>query len=176
MVDAITTTTNLAQRNIALMAVVMEGTENFFFSQLLKLGKCGVVTKFTPEERKIVAALRKKVKPERQQCFANSQKAGYQGFYEAVHYVEGYIVRRNCPVEVHHGWLTLNGKVVDLTLPSDECDYFGIEIPWPTVTQFLVDYESHGPMLADMELGYKYAATILDPDGQLRAALAGEPT
>ena len=141
----------------------------------MKLGHPGVVAKFTPEEQKIVTNLRKKLKPERQQCFANSQSAVYQGFDGVVQYVEGYVARRDLPVEVHHGWLTLNSKVVDLTLPSVDADYYGVEIPWMTVREFLIDNKSHGPMLADIELGYKYAAQILDPNGQVRAMLAGEP-
>ena len=55
------------------------------------------------------------------QCFANSQRflLGEAEDLPAewtLVYVEGYVMPDWIPMPIHHGWLELNGKVIDLTL------------------------------------------------------------
>ena len=135
---------------------------------LLKVGKPGVVAELTREEQRTVKALRKRIKPEIKQCYANSQRAFFRSALNNVNdvqYCEGYYIRHDHPVIQNHAWLTINGKVVDLTQPSAEFDYFGVEIPWELVQTYMLERETHGPLLDDWETGYKYTAMILDPDG-----------
>lgn len=51
---------------------------------------------------------------ERQQCFANSQSFVLHAETDDFAYYEGYAVGR-IGFPVHHGWVELNGKVIDLT-------------------------------------------------------------
>jgi len=55
------------------------------------------------------------------QCFYNSQtllmSAMFHDFRHELRYVEGYA---NSVIPIQHGWLTINGKVVDLTMRMQE--------------------------------------------------------
>lgn len=54
------------------------------------------------------------------QCFYNAQfvsmVASSKGLSDRVKYVEGYCIKSSLPIPVHHAWVELDGKVVDLTL------------------------------------------------------------
>lgn len=66
---------------------------------------------------------------EAKQCFSNSQL-----FMLAVRnieddfpdieasYIEGFFALSDIPIPIHHGWVSVNGKVVDLTLTQDVYD------------------------------------------------------
>lgn len=62
--------------------------------------------------------------PEAKQCFYNAQfvsmVASSKGLSERMKYVEGYVVKSNLPIPVHHAWVELDGKVIDLTLVTTE--------------------------------------------------------
>lgn len=66
---------------------------------------------------------------EAKQCFSNSQlfmlavrniEADFPDI-EAI-YIEGFFAFSDMPIPIHHGWVSVNGKVVDLTLTQDVYD------------------------------------------------------
>jgi len=157
---------NRAFRELRQRAKVM-GDRNNHFSLLLKVGQPGVVAEFTPEEAEFVGQLHRRIQPQIRQCYANSQMALLRCDVDldsryAVRYWEGYYSRCDLPA-FEHAWLTVNGKVVDLTHPNEKIDYFGVEIDWELVRSYMLETETHGPLLQDFELGFKYTAMILDP-------------
>jgi len=54
---------------------------------------------------------------ERKQCFANSQRLVAAGPDGPLVYVEGFVYPKS-GIPIHHGWVGINGKVVDVTLPD----------------------------------------------------------
>jgi hypothetical protein len=84
------------------------------------------------EEREFVEQLveRTPCDFEAKQCFHNSQYSLYTMFpyMQSIHpswelsYIEGFVMYKDMPFPIHHGWLLLNGKVVDLTLIQEEYD------------------------------------------------------
>lgn len=61
------------------------------------------------------------------ECFSNSQLFLYMAYKNIptsfdVSYIEGYFAVSDLPIPIHHGWISLNGKLVDLTLTQDEYD------------------------------------------------------
>lgn len=54
----------------------------------------------------------------RKQCFANSQKLAMFDMSNRLTYVEGFVWVAGIPI--HHGWVSLNGKVIDVTLRDRE--------------------------------------------------------
>lgn len=59
---------------------------------------------------------------QRKQCYHNAQLATsfYGGRSEvAFEYVEGYVISDRVPVPIQHAWVELDGRVAELTLPSD---------------------------------------------------------
>ena len=61
------------------------------------------------------AALRRKRSKDfpLKQCFANSQRIVLADASNTMRYAEGYVTSI---IPIHHGWVDLNGKVVDVTL------------------------------------------------------------
>jgi len=114
------------------------------------------------------------------QCFYNSQMLLTFGFDQSdendVFYVEGY---SNAIIPIQHGWLSLNGKVIDLTMRLNKFDgpftrklksnkfkdrvigefpdnreYFGVKFTRSQVQQFMLQTETAGSMIDDWERGY----------------------
>jgi hypothetical protein len=46
--------------------------------------------------------------------------ASSKGLSERMKYVEGYVFTAKLPMPVHHAWIELDGKVIDLTLVTTE--------------------------------------------------------
>jgi len=163
---------NEARQFLEMMATVAGHRHKF--SKLLQLGECGQVTEFNVDERKLIHTVRKLADPEPKECYANAQKALMRYFPEdQFSYVEGYVSIPKTGLSVEHAWLKLNGKVMDLTLPTDG-DYFGIDIPREVVIAYCLEGEMHGPLLDDYQLGYKYAAKVLGMESLLRAKNASK--
>jgi len=158
---------NQALKQIQQYAKLLEKQPNRW-AMLLKLGAVGLVADLTPAEAGAVKRFRKRIHPQVGQCYANAQEVAYTFPHSKAKYVEGYYVPYETGIATEHAWLKLNGKVIDLTYPG-KADYFGVEIPWRLVRRYLLDGESHGPMLNDYWLGWKYTALLLDPDGSARA-------
>lgn len=83
----------------------------------------------------------KRMKPKTKQCFMNAQKFALH--HPDAHYYEGYWWGGLIPV--HHGWIVLDGQVVDFTAEAVDRltgrdvdpatnDYFGVHVP----TDFLM--------------------------------------
>ena len=99
-------------------------------------------------------------------CYANAQetaKALPDTGAVAVRYAEGYVMVHGVPLE--HAWITLNGKVVDTTVRTDQTDsnrilgtfpanldYFGVEM---TLDEWVHEAEhSPGPVIDDWICGW----------------------
>ena len=70
-------------------------------------------TSLTKEEKKILAAACRGRKFELKQCFYNAQMLVLNDVSGELQYVEGWAHAGIIPV--HHGWVLLGGKVIDLT-------------------------------------------------------------
>jgi hypothetical protein len=138
---------------------------NYYAEALLALGHEGQVEPFTPEEQKLIARVKRTIRPEPQQCFSNSQRT-ISFFYGKLpegrfEYVEGHACPKRFPIPIQHAWLELNGKVLDLA--GEFTDYFGVPISVTIVQRYMLERRLHGPLLDDWDLGWKYAALILEP-------------
>ncbi len=107
------------------------------------------------------------------ECFFNSQRILFgDGLTAAAdspfEYVEGYVLAGfGIPLPVHHGWLSLNGKVVDPTLlvrslfkrktfpnrmmgffPKEQ-EYYGVTLPWEKVLECILANEAWHSVIDD---------------------------
>ena len=100
---------------------------------------------------------------------------GFDQTDEDVFYVEGYC---NSIIPVQHGWLSINGKVIDLTMRLNEFDepfakrlndkfkdrvvgefpesreYFGVNFTREQVQKFMAETKTAGSMIDDWTRGY----------------------
>lgn len=62
------------------------------------------------------------------QCFLNStHQALYGG--DKYRYFEGFVMRPDIPILIHHAWNVVNDVVLDLTLRGcEDAEYYGVEI------------------------------------------------
>lgn len=67
----------------------------------------------TPEEYAILYAAAGNVRYPIKQCFANSQQIVSNDTTGKLVYVEGYA---SGIIPIHHGWVSINNKVIDLTM------------------------------------------------------------
>lgn len=115
---------------------------------VLQHGKQYHSAALTPEERDYILTVRKRYRKTLpiKQCFHNSQMVLLTAdFEQRLTYVEGYAVKTPVPFPIYHGWLELNGKVIDFTLRqpkrgkgalsdrvlgewSDDRGYFGVRM------------------------------------------------
>ena len=89
---------------------------------ILKNGKAYTSAPLTREERGILNHVLDHCPVKRfqiKQCFYNSQTLILSDFSGTLTYVEGYVVREGLGIPVQHGWIDINGKVIDLTLRTD---------------------------------------------------------
>lgn len=54
---------------------------------------------------------------EPRQCFANAQRLVLSDPSKQLSYVEGYVITDGLVLPIPHAWATINGKLVDVTLP-----------------------------------------------------------
>jgi len=125
-------------------------------------------TPLTKEEKQIIktAAKRMGQKFELKQCFYNAQMLVLSDSSGELEYAEGWAHAGVFPV--HHGWVILNGKVVDLTWRDqqgscrvgrslDVFAYLGVPIGKELIRSRIIktgwascvidDYENHWPLL-----------------------------
>lgn len=127
---------------------------------------------FTQEERDYVLScvVRYGKRLPIKQCFSNSQLLLTQADRDKrFTYVEGYVSRGLIPIL--HGWLELNGKVLDVTLRqtpqgkgrlkdrvlgewTDPREYFGVPFEWDAVVRRMCDTGMAGSLLDDYERAY----------------------
>jgi hypothetical protein len=104
------------------------------------------------------------------QCFYNSQMVAVTDKTNQLKYVEGFVADPRVPIPIHHGWLTLNGKVIDLTLRRTrrgkgrlrdraigtfgDRQYVGVEFSKDYVLRYMLDTGQAGTLIDDYERGY----------------------
>jgi hypothetical protein len=60
-------------------------------------------------------------------CFMNAARLIMNNPREEWTYHEGYVLRDGLPLEIHHAWIVVDGKVVDNTLTDpEECEFLGV--------------------------------------------------
>ena len=105
------------------------------------------------------------------QCFYNSQMLVLSDFSDQLAYTEGYAIGR-CGFAVHHGWCTLNDKVIDLTWRtekpnhkgrltnrifgefSEPWSYWGVKFGQELIYQRIAETEMSGTLIDDWERGW----------------------
>ena len=149
-------------------------------------GKEYVSEPLTPDENRIfiesskrtLLYLQKRDFPIKE-CFVNSQRLMFGDRSNLIRYVEGYVLCGGIiPFPIHHGWLDLNGKVIDVTLRSHPDDppvskrrrdkfanraigefspcreYFGVVFSDDYVKQYMEETMSLGSLIDDVERGF----------------------
>lgn len=136
---------------------------------VLANGKEYASAKFTKDELAYAKGLLKKGRWPIKQCFSNSQQillkhAGSPSSEMRLSYIEGYAYSGIIPFL--HGWLSLNGKVLDVTLreqPSGKrilgtfapnYAYYGVEVPASLIQERIIKTQFWGSLLDCYELNY----------------------
>ena len=114
----------------------------------------------------------------KKQCFYNSQMVLISAHHQGptvpgmtLEYVEGYTTGF---MPIHHGWLALNGKVIDPTLRTDEqprrnilshrtvgtfpetTAYYGVPFPFADVLDSVIKRQEGGSLLVDYKRNFPY--------------------
>lgn len=114
------------------------------YAELLARGE-GFTGRVASADNPRLAKWVKRVKPKTKQCFMNAQKFALD--HPDAKYYEGYWWGGLVPV--HHGWVVLDGRVVDFTAEAvdrvtgrdhdpAEDDYFGVHVPTGFIRQRIV--------------------------------------
>lgn len=118
---------------------------------------------------------------EPKQCFHNAMLLTVADYCDRMAYVEGYCLSGAIPV--HHAWVELDGKLVDLTrslrgkeavdefisgeLPQEDLldrvlgeipndwMYFGIKFPTHEVRSYMQEYEETNALIGNYKLGFE---------------------
>jgi hypothetical protein len=121
----------------------MSGPSNFqyksMYAYVLENGAPEAEIPLTANEREWFDAATRRVRYPIKECFSNSQRfvlGVSHGLWDrgdtqlpegwTLTYVEGYVMPDWIPMMIHHGWVRLNGKVIDLTLryrPGEHANY-----------------------------------------------------
>lgn len=72
-------------------------------------------------ESKILSNAARGFKGQVKKCYQNAQKLVLRDKSNTLTYVEGYAMMPLCPFPLEHGWVELNGKVIDPTWPLETC-------------------------------------------------------
>jgi hypothetical protein len=65
---------------------------------------------------------------QQKECFHNAQMLVHtedsvsSDLSNEIKYFEGYFIRESLLIPIHHGWVTINGKVIDLTIRQDSVE------------------------------------------------------
>lgn len=160
----------LRQRVVPAKPGYYAGIEDY----LLQKGHAYESRMLTPREHLFVRALRKRSQFPQKQCFANAQRVvldlTFHGAPDGipVQYAEGFVLCHDLPLPIHHAWLDVGGKVVDLTLRTragrglravgtfKDVDYFGATFGVNEVRAFVVATKCYGSLLDDWQRGFPY--------------------
>jgi hypothetical protein len=72
----------------------------------------------------------KLVKAKPNECWKNAANLMFESGFESASYVEGAIVTPTVSQPQEHGWVVLNGEIIDPTLPEKDIHYFPA-LEWP---------------------------------------------
>jgi hypothetical protein len=151
-------------------------TTESFERYVLRQGRPFASAKLTEAERRVAKAAIDfyRVRRDRfraQECFMNSQEVLFDDETERLTYVEGFAWTHTL-FPVLHGWLAINDKVVDVTLPPttrreasrkeprqvlgefDGRSYFGVPFDKTYVAERKLATRGFGSLLDDLEHGY----------------------
>lgn len=105
----------------------------------------------TPGDLSRLQSLRKQIRPQIKQCFANCQGA-VLSLDEGVTYCEGYV---SSVIPIFHAWLMVDGELWDptleLVLGNAPTVYFGSAFPLNIVRSTILARETYGPLLDNWE-------------------------
>ena len=143
------------------------GTEGFHYQGpedfLLQNGKHFESNPMTEEEKGFLKKMAWKSCGYRmKECFFNAQD--FAQLSSKIKYVEGYLYSGIIPIE--HAWNSLNGKVIDFTMYHannnkpilgdipEGWDYFGVELPTRSITEYWAEYGQADPMISNWNKRY----------------------
>lgn len=99
----------------------------------------------------VLTRLNRLVKPQPRACYRNAQNAAL--LVKELDYYEGFYCSEELPFTCHHAWVTLRGRVIDLTLQCSftleyrkQFHYFGIHIPTPEINRHHLDQRRYEPL------------------------------
>lgn len=132
--------------------------EPSLYEVLLRHGREMTTQPLTISEARYIAKLAKQrggvnsYKPK--ECYMNAQKLRLEEYWRGgrrVRYWEGYVAWQGGPLPIGHAWLTINDKVVDLTLravsKTQQHSYFGIAIPPKLLLDHMEITEAYSPVI-----------------------------
>lgn len=129
---------------MSLIQEHLQSTESFFRSHAfppypegfltvgeytLQNGAPSRLSPLTPEEEEILRVAKGSLPFPKKQCFQNAQRLVLNDPSGTLLYNEGYALS-TMGIPMHHGWVTLQGKVVEVTWDEPGLEYFGV--PFPT--------------------------------------------
>ena len=133
-------------------------TDPSLYEVLLRHGREMTTEPLTMGEARYIAKLAKSrggvnsFKPK--ECYLNSQKLRIEEHWRGgrrVQYWEGYVAWKGGPLPIGHAWLTINGKVVDVTLravaKNQPHSYFGIAITPKLLLEHMNITEAYSPVI-----------------------------
>lgn len=135
----------------------------------LKNGKLYHSQPLTSDELNIVLNAVGRRKFMIKQCFYNSMSLA--SMFKDLIYTEGYCFSIKVPLPIFHAWVTINNKVVDVTLrchnkkgklgyatlgefDEESNAYFGIAFSQGDVLKFMLETECYGSMINDWTRGF----------------------
>lgn len=94
-----------------------------------------------------------------QHCFANAQRLVAKDMGKALKYHEGFAVIHLVNELTHHAWISINGKVVDVTwraafkkkFSRARASYFGVELSYLDVLRNIFKFHQHRPLMDNQE-------------------------
>lgn len=81
-------------------------------------------------------------------CFRNATLASLDRFVGV--YTEGFAISPGLGIPIHHAWLTIDGRAVDVTWNYTGCSYFGIEFDRSDVRRWIVQNGYYGLLSGEM--------------------------
>ena len=97
------------------------------------------------------------------QCFYNAQILAMAFWSERVSYVEGFAIC-SIPIPIHHGWVSVDGKVIDVTWKEDGLPiigefpegrgYYGASVSNEFISDRCAELGVAGTVLDDFERGF----------------------
>jgi hypothetical protein len=132
--------------------------EPSLYEVLLRHGREMTIERLTMTEARHIAKLSRSRGGvnsfKRRECYMNAQKLRLEEYWNGgrrVQYWEGYVAWEGGPLPIGHAWVTINGKVVDVTLravdKTKQHSYFGIAVPPKLLMDHMQITERYCPVI-----------------------------
>lgn len=157
---------------------------------VLRFGQTFTSSRLTKKEKAVVASAALLAPRTPRACFNNARRLAMSDNQGQLLYTEGYMLVPGLDVPVHHGWVSLNGKVVDLTpielegvpgrharqgfLPPGWA-YIGVEFSPRFVCDFVAAFEGRNPCGSLLSCP-EYRWPLLTGEMDLSALATSAPT